>query len=345
MNRTGHPATGVAGQPSDAESQLLRELVDHLRQRRHELREEWATRITDAQLLRVMSVEEIFTEVTAVYDNYVNALETGSVEALRAYARDLSERIVRRGVETDEVLGTVLLLRDVLARALFVRHEGDPELLGRVLDVYEPAANRIAVTVGVSFVEERERVIREQQAAIRERAEMLHRLSTFMADASLALDAPGSLEEILQLVAEHARELVGATRCRAEIRLPDGTTIAAPAEAEPETDAVSVSPADVAALYSAVAPGRRSLRMSSAELAGEPARRALGGAGDRVSSMRSWVVASLTAPDGNEVGLIQAFDKRDGEFTHLDEEVLVELAQIAAAAVERAQRYAHRVHS
>ena len=37
-----------------------------------------------------------------------------------------------------------------------------------MLDSYEPAANRIAVTVGVSFVEERERVIREQQAAIRE---------------------------------------------------------------------------------------------------------------------------------------------------------------------------------
>ena len=197
MERTGHPAPGVAGQPSEAESKLLRGLVDYLRQKRPELRQEWASRIADAQLLRVMRADEIFSEVTAVYDNYVNALETGSVEALRAYARDLSERIVPRGVETDEVLGTVLLLRDVLARALFVRHQGDPELLGRVLDVYEPAANRIAVIVGVSFVEERERVIREQQAAIRERAAMLHRLSTFMADASLALDAPGSLEEIL----------------------------------------------------------------------------------------------------------------------------------------------------
>ena len=279
MERTGQPAAGVAGQPSEVESKLLRGLVDYLRQKRPELRQEWASRITDAQLLRVMRADEIFSEVTAVYDNYVNALETGSVEALRAYARDLSERIVPRGVETDEVLGTVLLLRDVLARALFVRHQGDPELLGRVLDVYEPAANRIAVIVGVSFVEERERVIREQQAAIRERAEMLHRLSTFLADASLALDAPGSLEEILQLVAEHARELVAAERCRAEIRLPDGTTIDAHAEAEPGTEPVSVPPADVAALYAAVAPGRRSLRMSSAELAAEPARRTLEGAG------------------------------------------------------------------
>jgi hypothetical protein len=341
VERTGHPAAGIAGQSSEADSRLLRELVEHLRQKRPELRQEWASRITEAHLLHVMSADEIFSEVTLVYDNYVNALETGSVAALRAYARDLSERIVRRGVETDEVLGVVLLLRDVLARALFVRHQGDPELLGRVLDVYEPAANRIAVTVGVSFVEERERVIREQQAAIRKRAEMLHRLSTFLADASLALDAPGSVEEILQLVAEHTRELVSAERCRAEIRLPDGVTIVAHAEAEPGTEQLSVPAAEVAALYAAVAPGRRSLRMSSAELAAEPARRTLEGAGNRVRSMRSWLVASLCAPDGKEVGLIQAFDKREGEFTHLDEEVLVELAQMAATAVERAQRYAH----
>src|ERR671925_414492 len=149
-------------------SSLLRELVAYLRQNRTELREEWARRITDAQLLRVMTPDEIFSEVTAVYDNYVDALETGSFETLQAYARDLSERIVPRGVETHEVLGIVLLLRDVLARSLFVNYQHDPGLLDRILDAYEPAANRIAVTVGVSFVEERERVIREQQEAIRE---------------------------------------------------------------------------------------------------------------------------------------------------------------------------------
>ncbi len=147
---------------------LLHELVDYLRQSRAGLREEWVRRITDAQLLSVMTPEEIFSEVTAVYDNYVDTLETGSVERLQAYARDLSERIIPRGVETHEVLGIVLLLRDVLARSLFEKYQGDADLLNRILDAYEPAANRIAVTVGVSFVEERERVIREQQHAIRE---------------------------------------------------------------------------------------------------------------------------------------------------------------------------------
>jgi rsbT co-antagonist protein RsbR len=157
------PITAAAVDPD-----LLHELVNHLGQSREELREEWVRRITDAELLSVMTPEEIFSEVTAVYDNYVSALETGSVEALQEYARDLSERIIPRGVETDEVLGIVLLLRDVLARSLFVNYQHDPELLHRILDSYEPAANSIAVTVGVSFVEERERVIREQQESIRE---------------------------------------------------------------------------------------------------------------------------------------------------------------------------------
>ena len=152
----------------EMDDSLLSELIAHLRRNRTELRKKWVQRITDAHLLAAMSHDEIFSEATAVYDNYVDTLETGSVEILQAYARDLSERIISRGVETDEVLGIVLLLRDVLARSLFEKYQADFELLNRVLDAYEPAANRIAVIVGVSFVQERERVIGEQQATIRE---------------------------------------------------------------------------------------------------------------------------------------------------------------------------------
>ena len=158
----------VSMQPlSESSIALLRELVAHLRESRTQLREEWARRITEAQLLTAMSKDEIFAEATAVYDNYVDVLETGAVEALQAYARNLSERIIPRGVETHEVVGIVLLLRDVLARSLFAKYHADFTKLNRVLDAYEPAANRIANTVAVSFVQERERVIREQQEAIR----------------------------------------------------------------------------------------------------------------------------------------------------------------------------------
>jgi rsbT co-antagonist protein RsbR len=166
---TGTPeAVPVIQESREEDKELLPELVTHLRDRRTELREQWANRITNAHLLSAMTDEEIFSMATSVYDNYVEVLETGSVEALQAYARDLSERIIPRGVETYEVVGIVLLLRDVLARSLFEKYQKDFELLNRVLDAYEPAANRIANTVAVSFVQERERIIRQQQDAIRE---------------------------------------------------------------------------------------------------------------------------------------------------------------------------------
>jgi len=160
---------GLAGAEATAgDDLLLPELVAHLREHRTQLRREWANRITDESLLSAMTPQEVFTEATSVYDNYVGVLETGSVEALQDYARDLSERIIPCGVETNEVVGIVLLLRDVLARSLFEKYHDDFGLLNRVLDAYEPAANRIANTVAVSFVQERERVIRQQADAIRE---------------------------------------------------------------------------------------------------------------------------------------------------------------------------------
>src|SRR5881397_3452701 len=161
------PPAGLPVQTQDTAA-LLRELVAHLRQNRTQLREEWARRITRAQLLTAMTEAEIFAEATSVYDNYVEALETGTYEALQAYARNLSERIIPRGVETHEVVGIVLLLRDVLARSLWAKYREDFNKLNRILDAYEPAANRIAGTVAVGFVQERERIIREQQEAIRE---------------------------------------------------------------------------------------------------------------------------------------------------------------------------------
>jgi rsbT co-antagonist protein RsbR len=168
MTPVGTDDSQGTAEARDADDRLLPELVAHLRDSRTDLREQWTGRITDAHLLSAMTEEEIFSEATTIYDNYVEVLETGSTDALQHYAQDLSERIIPRGVETEEVISIVLLLRDVLARSLFEKYHKDFGLLNRVLDAYEPAANRIANMVAVSFVQERERVIRDQQEAIRE---------------------------------------------------------------------------------------------------------------------------------------------------------------------------------
>jgi rsbT co-antagonist protein RsbR len=221
VNQGKAPVEDQPVQARKGDASLLPELVAYLRQNRTELREEWVRRITNAKLLRVMTAEEIFSEVTAVYDNYVDTLETGSVERLQAYAGDLSERIIPRGVETDEVLGIVLLLRDVLARSLFVNYQHDPDLLGRILDAYEPAANRIAVTVGVSFVAERERVIREQQEAIRELSTPVLQVR----DRLLILPIIGGLDT--QRARQLTEQLLGAIQTsRAKVVVIDITGVA-----------------------------------------------------------------------------------------------------------------------
>jgi signal transduction histidine kinase len=160
--------TSAAKSSTPRSASVFKELIRHLRRSRARLRELWVRRILDGEYLTAMTAEEICAETTSLYDSYLEVLTTGDIEALEGYARNLSERIIPRGVQTREVVGIVLLLRDVLARELFSKYGEDSVMLNRVLDAYEPAANRIAITVSAGFVQERERIIRQQQEAIRE---------------------------------------------------------------------------------------------------------------------------------------------------------------------------------
>ncbi len=165
---TDQRPTEAAGQkPYDAQI-LIKELCSHLRMTRETNRSTWIDRIIEGNLLKAMNKEEITEETSNIYDSYIAVLETGKEEDLTAYARGLSERIIPRGVSTGEVIGIVLLLRDILSRSLNDKYRGDMTYLNNVMDIYEPAANRIATIVSASFVEERERSLKEQQEAIRE---------------------------------------------------------------------------------------------------------------------------------------------------------------------------------
>jgi Phosphoserine phosphatase RsbU, N-terminal domain/GAF domain len=174
----------------------------------------------------------------------------------------------------------------------------------------------------------------------RRQTELSRRLSTFLTDVSLALDASDSLPEMLRLVAEQARELVGAECCLATLSLEGGPRTAEAAScAEPDTRWTSfVRWLDLAGIYQRVRVNGGSVRIAGHELAGLPLFRISNP--DR--PLRGWLAASLTALDGSELGAIQLFDKQDGNFTRDDEAALVHLAQMASAAVERTRLYERR---
>lgn len=154
--------------PDKGEDAVSRELIGRLREKRSQLGEEWVSRIREADLLAAMTREELLEEASVLFDQYVEALETGDLDTLEAYAHRLSERIIAHNVEIHEVLGMVFLLEDVLTKMLIAEYHQDFQKLQRVLEVFQPAKNRIATTVATGFVEQREKTIRQQGEAIRE---------------------------------------------------------------------------------------------------------------------------------------------------------------------------------
>jgi GAF domain-containing protein len=259
--------------------------------------------------------------------------------ALGEYLRDPTESSLRVAYELAReavgrhlsVLDLAVAHQDALQSAL--AGESDPTEAQRVVR----AAGDFFLE-GLSTFEMVQRGFREaRQAAWLERrqTELSRQLSSFLADASLALDAEDSLLEMLRLVAEQARELVDAECCVATVT----------AEGQPRaTEAVShaedsrwptfVRWLDLSATYRLLRLRGGSARLGSEELASVPHLRAAGG-----PPLRGWLAASLAALDGSELGAIQLFDKHAGSFTGEDEAALVHLAQMASAAVDRAMLY------
>jgi rsbT co-antagonist protein RsbR len=156
-----------AGEKDDA-AELRRELVAHFRRERTSLRREWVHQMTAKKLLEGMTPQETEAESATIYDTCVECLETAHYDSAEAYAKKMAERGVLRGMTSEQILGGMLTLRDVYGRSLFGRYRKDMAELTAALDVYEPVANNIVAVVAMAFIREREKVVRQQQEAIRE---------------------------------------------------------------------------------------------------------------------------------------------------------------------------------
>lgn len=181
---------------------------------------------------------------------------------------------------------------------------------------------------------------REAARHERRQTEMSRQLSAFLTDASLTLEASESLEEMLRLVAEQARELVGARCCVATVSAegqPRAAEAVSYSDDEPQW-ATRLQWLDVSAIYRIVRQLRGSARIAGEDLEGlAPFSSALGD-----HPPEGWLAASLTGLDGRQLGAIQLFDKEDGAFTADDEAALLHLSQTASAAIERARLYQDR---
>ena len=266
-----------------------------------------------------------------------NELRRSYAAGLQAYLRDSNERTLRAAYELGreavtrelDVLDLALVHHEALAAALRAADADDLERVTRSAGEFLLDSLSAFEMIRRAYAE-----ARDAAAFERRQASMLRQLSSLLADASLALDASGSFEEMLRLVAEQARELTHAACCVAALAGADegGEIEVAIFEEDDEHAAAFVRSAELRALARIVESAARPVRMSRDQLAAHPASR-------HVQAVGGWLAAPLTTLDERQIGWIQLFASDDAHFTEIDEAVLAHLAQMTSATVERAWIY------
>lgn len=146
-------------------------------------------------------------------------LGTDYEDSLRAYLADAGEAALGRAYELGraavaEELGVIDLAAAHQAALLAVR--ADP---ASPPDAVRLAGDFLLEALGAfEMVQRGYAEARDAAGAERRHVRMLRSLSGFLADASLAAETDGARDEMLRVVAEHARELTGAECCLVTLR-------------------------------------------------------------------------------------------------------------------------------
>jgi PAS domain S-box-containing protein len=183
---------------------------------------------------------------------------------------------------------------------------------------------------------------------LRDRTEHLHaernqtrRLDQLkaLAEAARAIMGAPDLPGTLGAITDAARTIIGAHQAVCSMtRGPDWSqAINAVALSDKYAAWTSYeSMPDGSGIYAWVCEGNRTIRMTQSELEAHPHWRGFGEHAREHPPMRGWLATALTGSDGRNLGLIQLSDKVEGEFDEADESIIVQLAQFAASAIERA---------
>ena len=158
-----------------------------------------------------------------------------------------------------------------------------------------------------------------------------------VAAASLTINVAGRLENVLRVVTEEARQIIGTHQSLLSMTAGAGGSDVAPTLSISGKYASWQSPAPQPVHGSVVAlvcQNNRPIRMTQAELQASPLETELQNQQPGSPPLRGLLAAPLTGRNGMNLGVIQLSDKFDNDFTEDDENILVQLAQVASVAVE-----------
>ncbi|MFO7561303.1 MAG: GAF domain-containing protein [Enhygromyxa sp.] len=245
------------------------------------------------------------------------------------------------------VQSTPLISRDGRSLGVLSTHfrqpcrPSDREL--RMLDLY---ARHAADHIDMLRTQQDIREAAERERQLLNQARLRTQQLQSLTEASSTIASLSAVEAVLRATTERAREIVPAHQAISTL-LGTPSTPNTPGEGE-ALQTASYSPDKYPGWGDAEAPAigngldllvlrtNRPLCLTHAELLGHSAYP--GRSHDR-PPMRGWLGVPLIGRDGRNLGLIQLSDRHTGEFGESDTAMLVQLAQLAAGALENARLY------
>ncbi|OUL20679.1 diguanylate cyclase [Nostoc sp. 106C] len=176
-------------------------------------------------------------------------------------------------------------------------------------------------------------LLREQQQTTR-----LQKLT----EASLSINSTLSLNERLRIITDQTRDIIGAHQSVTSMTVDDnwvqGIHTVSLSDKYAQWRNYNENP-DGSGIYTLICRTQKPMRLTQAELEAHPNWCKFSQAAAKHPPMRGWLAVPLTSRNGKNLGLIQLSDKYEGEFTAEDEAILVQLAQMAASAIDNVRLY------
>jgi PAS domain S-box-containing protein len=175
---------------------------------------------------------------------------------------------------------------------------------------------------------------READEAIRKYAVRLQELTRAGLDI---ISSPA--DRVLQVVTDRARELIGcqiAVTSFSQSGWRQAIHAISVAEERFRQDVERTTPVD-SDIYALVCEENRAIRLTARELEDHPAWESFLRC---LPHRRGWLAVPLRNPDGRNLGMIQLSDPFEGEFDDQDQEILLQLSQLASVGISNARLFA-----
>jgi PAS domain S-box-containing protein len=176
----------------------------------------------------------------------------------------------------------------------------------------------------------------ESELARRLRAERRHSaVLAKVASASNQLHTSASMDAIAGELVEIVRDILDVHQAAISFDTRQSGSRAISAASMSDKYAGAGADAVAPAICAAVCRNNEALRLTADELTTHPD---WSGVADG-AAVRGWMAVPLKAQDGSNIGILQACDKVEGDFTAEDQAIMTQLASIAASGFENARLY------